>query len=55
MDRTYVMVLLEGLGSGCCLSVFVVRVSIQKYLSPLDSSASFYMSLQEEGGDGVGI
>lgn len=55
MDRTYVMVLLEGSGSGCCLSVFVVRVSIQKYLSPLDSSASFYISLQEEGGDGVGI
>jgi len=50
MDRTYVTVLLEGSDSGCCLSVFVVSISKKKkkYLSPLDSSASFYMSLQEE-------
>ena len=49
MDRTYVMVLLEGSGSECRQPVFVVRVSKKKkYLSLLYSSTSFYVSLQEE-------
>ena len=56
MDRTYVMVLLEGSGSEGCQSVFVVKVSEKKVpFTTLFFHFLLCVTTREEGGDGVGI